>query len=162
MLCADSLLQLPGGGEQFVGPFRFPFWFDRHHIASRPSLEALRHLLHRRLAFGGDGSEQTACGQPQNAVCLFGQVISERIIAQKSADLRVVDEEDFDFTEIEEVVAVLAMPIADVPLLLGEPSDFVLRQEQAQLVPSGTAGDRAPFAVDADYPCVFPTGDVIS
>ena len=56
----------------------------------------------------------------------------------------------------------LAVPIADVPLLLGEPSDFVLRQQQAQLVASRAAGNRAPFAVDANYPCVFPAGDVLS
>src|SRR5436309_2634862 len=120
-----SLLQLPGRCEQFVPSFRFSFWFDRHHIASPSSLEVLGHLLHRRLPFGGNRTEKAACREPQDAVCVFGQVIGERVIAQKSSYLRIVDEEDFYLAEIEEVIAVFTVPIADVSIFLGEASNFV-------------------------------------
>ncbi len=148
----DSLFQLPSRCEQFVPLFRFSFWFDRHHVASRPSLEAPGHFLHRRLAFGGDCPEKAACSEPQDAVRVCGQVIGKRVIAQKSSYLRIVDEEDFYLAEIEEVIAVFAVPIADVSIFLGEPSDFVLGHEQPQLIASRAACDGTLLGVDTYYP----------
>ena len=94
-------------------------------------------------------------------MCVGGQVIGERVIAQKSSYLRIVDEEDFYLAEIEEVIAMFAVPLADVSIFLGEASNFVLGHEQPQLVASRAACDGPLLRVDADYPCSFPPNDVI-
>jgi hypothetical protein len=95
-------------------------------------------------------------------VCFFGQVVSKAVIAQKSSYFGIVDEEYFQFTEVEQLVSMFAVPVADVSVFFGEGNDFVLRHEEPELVGPCPARYGASLRMNAHNPLSLPPCDIIS
>jgi hypothetical protein len=94
-------------------------------------------------------------------VRFLGQVLGEGVIAQKPSYFGIVDEEYFQFTEVEQLVSVLAMPVAAISLGFGKGTGFILRHEESKLLSPCTAGDGAAFGVDAHDPSSFPPRNIV-
>src|SRR5712692_4117709 len=63
-----SLLQLPGGGDQFIVLGGFSLSFECHHIAVWPPFETTRNFLERALPFICQCSQETARCHPENVI----------------------------------------------------------------------------------------------